>query len=400
MYDSGPTKPVRVLHVVGALNRGGTETWLMNVLRRVDRSEYAMDFLVQQRSTSGYEDEARSLGAEVILCKRDVFWPFRFLHALRRHEPYDVVHSHRNDFNGAVLLLAGLTGTPVRVAHSHNDLRIMKARSKMARSLYRWTVKNYLRHSRAHRLATSPEAYESLFGSPVDEGGIIPCGIDLERTPSWERGQAVRQSLSIPDKSHVLGHVGGFRRQKNHAFLIDLLDELVSRGGDYHLILVGEGPLRSRVEAESEQRDLTSRVHFLGARDDVMDIMLGGMDIFVFPSFHEGLGLVLLEAQATGLPILASDRIPPNVDVVPGLVKWGKLEQGAPAWADSVEAMARTDQVGHQAFFPAAQILRSAFDIRVSVSRLTDFYRSILGLNQPKQHAPKMAERGWTGCHE
>jgi glycosyltransferase involved in cell wall biosynthesis len=340
---NGRTSPVRVLHVLDGMNRCGLETWLMHVLRHIDRDRFRMDFLVHKSVPCAYDDEIRSLGSEVIPClhpSRPWTYARNFKRILRELGPYDVVHSHVHHFSGLVLRVAGAAGVPIRIAHSHNDTSRIQAGAGSLRRAYLALMNRWMARYSTARLAVSRQAAEALFGTDRGDCGryrVLYLGIDLEPFQHPADRDAVRAELGIPSDAFVIGHVGRFAPQKNHAFLVEIFGELVRREPSAHLLLVGgEGELRPAVERQLARAGLAERVVFTGSRPDVPRLMLGAMDVFLFPSRFEGLGLVLVEAQAVGLPCVISDVVPEEADVVPGLVRRMSLAQPAEVWAEAL----------------------------------------------------------------
>ncbi len=151
----------------------------------------------------------------------------------------------------------------------------------------------------------------------------------------------VRAEFHIPPGAFVVGHVGKFIAVKNHAFLLDVATALVARAPDVdiRILLVGEGERRAEMMERANQRGLGARVVFAGSRSDVPRLLRGGMDLFLFPSLLEGLGLAVVEAQAAGLPVVFADVVPHEADIVPALVHRLSLDQPASVWADTVLAL-------------------------------------------------------------
>jgi glycosyltransferase involved in cell wall biosynthesis len=180
----------------------------------------------------------------------------------------------------------------------------------------------------------------------------------------------VRRELGIADDALVLGHVGRFVQSKNHVFLIDVLDRLRDEPR-IHLLLVGDGPLRQSTEDAVRRRALTDRVTFVGSRSDIPSLF-AAMDLFLFPSLLEGLGLVLVEAQAAGVPSVCSTAIPPEALVIPSLVE--KLPtHSADLWASRIRQRILT---GLENMWPASieQLEASEFDINRCVAALESLY--------------------------
>ena len=184
--------------------------------------------------------------------------------------------------------------------------------------------------------------------------------------------------MDIPTDAFVIGHVGRFAPQKNHQFLLKIVAEIAQQEPNTRLLLVGTGSLRSDIEQQLDQLGLTDKVIFAGVRSDVPRLMLGAMDVFLFPSFYEGLGLVLIEAQAAGLPCVISDVVPEEADVVESLMKRLSLSHSASKWARVVLAQKKASLPIKQ--FDALSILQkdSPFSIEISAEKLTNIYSNLI----------------------
>ena len=292
------TRPLRILQVVGNLNRGGTETWLMNVLRQLDRERFRMDFLVHSTNPGAYEAEARELGAGIVTCLhpgRPHRYAANFLREVRSHGPYDFVHSHMHHYSGFVLKLARRAGIGGRIAHSHSDTSRIEQEDGPARKLYYTLARRWIRRNATLGLAASGAAAAALFGADWKARRrceVVHCGIDLSPFQAPVDHYAVRAELGVPRDAFVIGHVGRFVAVKNHGFLLDVAGELARTDAHVHVVLAGDGPLRPALEARVAHSPLAGRVHFVGARSDVPRL-LAALDVFVFPSQYEGLGLAV-----------------------------------------------------------------------------------------------------------
>ena len=314
--------PIRILHVVGGMDRGGIETWLMHVLRHIDRDRYRMDFVVHTARPCAYNDEIRALGCDVIPCPEPARpWSYagRFKRILRERGPYAVVHSHVHFHSGFVLRYAAQAGVPACIAHSHIDEFRLRASAGPVRRAYLALTQRWIASRATAGLAASRKQAADLFGPRWEADSrwrVLHYGIDTR--PFHERVDpgAVRAELGIPPGAFVVGHVGRFARQKHDAFLLAVAARLAACEPNLHLLLVGTGPLRLAIEEAAARLGLTDRVIFAGPRADVPRLMRGAMDVFLFPSLFEGLGLVLIEAQAAGVPCVVSDVVPGEADVV------------------------------------------------------------------------------------
>jgi glycosyltransferase involved in cell wall biosynthesis len=367
----------RILHVTGSMERGGIQSWLLHLLQTVDRQHYQMDFLVHTEEPCAYDRDIIELGSTLLRCSRPRNpWQYArdFTKALRTEKGYDIIHSHVYSLNGLVLRLASRYGIPLRIAHSHDDRRVVEAGTGLIRHCQLWLMKSWIDRYANVKIAVSNDAAEDLFGpewknDPATR--IIHCGIDLSPfrvVPD----EALRASLGLPADALVIGHVGRFVTQKNHQFLIKVVAEAVKRDPRVRLLLVGSGPLRQDVEQGATALGIAKHIVYLGERDDVPAIMSAAMDVFVFPSLHEGLGLVLVEAQAAGLPCLISDCVPREADVVPGLICRLPLDHGPASWARRLLEVSATARVNRAEALAAVE--RSSFNITRSVGHITRIY--------------------------
>ncbi|MEG4027859.1 MULTISPECIES: glycosyltransferase family 1 protein [unclassified Microcoleus] len=374
-------RPIRILHVVGGMNRGGIETWLMHVLRNIDRDRFHMDFVVHTEKPCPYDGEVRALGSQIIPCldpAKPWLYGRNFKRILREYGPYDIVHSHVHHFSGYVLWLAKQAGIAVRIAQSHNDTSSVQAKAGWYRRLYlaltEWWVDRYAKVG----LGVSHKAAASLFGSAWSTDPrrqILYYGIDLTPFQSPVDSVAIRTELGLPADGFAIGHVGRFIEQKNHLFLLEIVAEVAKREPKMRLLLIGDGSLRPEIEQKVIQLGLTDRIIFAGVRSDVPQLMLGAMDVFLLPSFHEGLPLVLLEAQAAGLPCIFSDVITEEVDIVKPLVQRMSLSRSASDWAEAVLA-ARGNTSAISQLDALGVLEKSSFSIEMSVKELTKVYEA------------------------
>jgi len=332
----------RILHVVGGLNRGGAETWLVEVLRNIDRERYSMDFLVHTANPGAYNREVQVRGGRIIPCQdpsHPLSYAIEFGRILATCGPYAVVDSHVHYYSGYVLMLAALGGVPVRIAHSHIDARASETGSGRRRRAYRSLMRSLIRRFATRGLAVSTEAGDDLFGSGWQRSPkwqLEHLGIDLARFETAVEKNSVRAELAIDRAALVNGHVGRFVPQKNHAFLVDVAREVVRREPRAVFLLIGDGPLRSMIEARVAGYSLEKHFVFAGLRPDVPRLMKGAMDLFLFPSHYEGLPLTLLEAQAAGIQSIASDAVSREADVVDGLIVRESLGAPTSRWAERV----------------------------------------------------------------
>ncbi len=379
-------KSIRILHVAHVMNRGGIETWLLDILRQIDRESFQMDFLVHTPQPGAYSEEFRTLGSRIIPCldlSRPWQYAANFKQILREYGPFDVVHSHVHHFSGYVLRLAKQAGVPIRIAHSHTDTSQLLSNKGLYRRFYLALMKWWIARYATTGLACSRQAAVDLFGSAWQSDSrwqLLYCGIDLNLFRDYIDPVAVRSELGIPADAFVIGHVGRFHEQKNHSFLLDIAAEVARREPRMCLLLVGDGSLRRNIEDKIAQMGLTNHVIFAGSRPDVQKLMQGAMDIFLLPSLYEGLPLVLLEAQAAGLSCIFSDVVTEEADVVKPLVRRVSLSQSASKWAEVL--LTQRSAVSATTQSEALSVVElSPFNIKISVKQYMNLILENVGLS-------------------
>lgn len=328
--------PIRVLQVFGSLNMGGAESRMMDVYREIDRSKYVFDFLTMQTGTQFFEAEINDLGGKVykIAPPREsgALKNLKEMTDIMKRGGYSAVHAHTSFHCGPAMLAAKRAGVPVRISHSRTtgskqNGALAKLRLKIGRAL----IKKYS----TCRLAISTEAGKYLFANAAFQ--LLPNAIDLSRYADVSEAdiQSRRTEASLQQDDFVLGLVGRFDRMKNQSFALQILSELLKSEPNAKLIFVGDGPLRESVEAQAKALNLTEHVRFLGVRNDV-PVWMHVFDVLLVPSLFEGLGGVILEAQAAGTPVVKSDCFTNESDLSLGLVSPCSL-QSIPQWIEAIK---------------------------------------------------------------
>ena len=306
-------KPIRILHVVTYMGRGGLETMLMNYYRQIDRNEVQFDFLVHRDFEADYDKEILKLGGKIYHLPRLNPLDYRYLKKLdeffQQHKEYKIVHSHINTLSVFPLYAAKCAKVPVRIAHSHSTTNKKEWKKNLLKQVLRQFSKVYA----TNYMCCSELAGRWLFGNKeYDKGNVylLNNAIDLDKFKYDEKiRKQKRKELNINDSTLVIGHIGRFVAQKNHTFLIDIFNEVHKQNNDSLLMLVGQGPLMNEIQEKVNNLGLKDSVIFLGQRNDANELYQA-MDIFVLPSLYEGLGMVLIEAQINDLYVLASTEVP------------------------------------------------------------------------------------------
>lgn len=358
---------IRILHVVTHMNRGGLETILMNYYRNIDREKVQFDFLVHRQERAAYDDEIETLGGIIHRLPRLVPWSASYHRALNHffavHPEYRIVHVHQDCLSSVILKAAKKHGVPVRIAHSHNSNQ-----DRNLKYLVKLICKRSITTYATELFACSKQAGDWMFdGAPFL---VLNNAIDAKLYQcDAERARMARARLSIPENALILGHVGRFCPQKNHSFLIDVFSQVLKRKPDAYLLLVGDGELKTDIEMMIQAQGMTERVVLTGVRGDIPDL-LQAMDVFVFPSLYEGLGVCIIEAQAAGLPCLISDKVPIECKKT-DLVRQIPLNDGTNAWADAALDAAKMPRRN-----TLEEIRAASYDIRENALWLQNFYLS------------------------
>lgn len=301
---------IRILQCVNDMHRAGLETMLMNYYRNIDRTKIQFDFLTHRPYRSDYDDEIEKMGGKVYYAPR--LYPqnypnyFKWMkNFFKEHPEYKIVHSHIDTMSYLPLLAAKKAGVPIRIAHSHNT-SLDKDFKYLLKQYFRLRINSVC----THRLACGKEAGTFLFGNR--DFKVIPNAIDSEKFYfNKDLRDEKRKELGLVGK-FVVGHVGRLSYQKNHKFLIEIFNELLKKESDSILLLVGVGEKEEELRRQVKNLGIDDKVRFLGNRSDVNELYQA-MDVFVMPSFFEGIPVVGVEAQFANLPCIFSDKVPREV---------------------------------------------------------------------------------------
>jgi len=369
-----PQRRMRILHVVGSMDPGGVEIWLINVLKYIDRDLLEFHFCTFGREPGLFADEVERLGGRILPCPRGINpWSFvRRFRKILRDGKYDAVHSHVTLFSGAVLRWAHAEGISMRIAHSHTSQDDKS--DGPARHFYRRVMKSWINRYATCGLGASTPAAAALFGGNWEEDErfrILHYGIDLRPFEMPILRDKVREELGIPLSVPVVGHVGRFIAAKNHVFLVEIAKEIQRRHPETHFLFVGDGPLKRKIEAQARKLDFSDKIHFVGTRTDVPRLMLGGMDVFVFPSLWEGLPVTLIEAQAAGLRCIVSKTVADEADILPEQIRLS-LSTRCEVWAEKTIAALNRGRIESESAVKA--VAQTDFCAQRSTSFLSELY--------------------------
>lgn len=313
---------------------GGAETFLMNIYRNIDKKDFKFYFLCFKEEKFFYEDEIKKLGGVIIRIP-----PMKFLQ-MRKHileiskiiKTYniDVVHVHTFYNSIFSLIAAKKSNVSKRIVHAHT----IRSDKGVIGKIYALISKILIQHYANVQLACSKEAGEALYLNK--EYQIVKNGIDINKFFFNEnKRMQLREKLNISKETVVLGNVARFLEEKNHKFLIDIFYEYHKMNSNSKLLLIGDGPIREEIYNRVKNYHLENDVIFLGVRKDANDLY-NIMDIFIFPSLYEGLGIVLIEAQTNGLKCLVSNTVPKEAKISDN-IEYYDLSNTAENWAKKVQ---------------------------------------------------------------
>ncbi|MGQ4665896.1 glycosyltransferase family 1 protein [Metabacillus halosaccharovorans] len=365
-------KPIRILHVVVNMNRGGAETLIMNLYRNIDRSKVQFDFLTCKEGV--FDQEIKKLGGVVhripYVSDTGHFGYIKSLnHFFSNHNDYQIVHTHLNQMSGLVVREAKKHGIKYCITHSHNTA----GEGSLLAKGYKWYSSLYIPSNSDYTFACSEAAATWLFGSNTNHVKLLNNGIEPETfSYSPEVRKMKRNELGIHDAQLVIGHIGRFTKQKNHQFLIEVFAKFVKTRPNSILLLCGDGVLRKEIESSVEELNIQENVKFLGVRSDI-NHLLQAFDVFLFPSLHEGLPVTLIEAQAAGVPCLISNEITDEVDLGLGLIKYLNIHN-INSWVSELGKIKSKHRELNN--IKISQIRERGYDIKSTSSWLQDFYLS------------------------
>jgi glycosyltransferase EpsF len=367
-----------ILHVFGNMNCGGAENRIMDLYRYIDRSEIQFDFLVLFQGEHYFDEEIKQLGGKIFSVRHPresiLGHIFDVYKVMKNEGPFQAVHSHTSYHSGLILLIAKFAGIKNRIAHarttSTKDVCSIKKRTLL--SLGRLLI--FL--SSAKLVAISKTAAEFLFGKKSIKNKkviIVPNSINLDsyKMVRDEEISQIKKQFNISNDKLVIGHVGRFSFMKNHKFIIDVANSLKEMKIDFVVILVGAGELKNEIENKVKESSLEENIIFLGIRDDVPTLM-NVFDVLIMPSLFEGLGGVVIEAQAAGTPSIIADTLPPEVDLGINLVKFLPLDKSVDLWSRSLKESKLQQEINYEEIIKAFE--RNRFTLEYAEKEFRAIY--------------------------
>lgn len=371
-------KKIKVLIITGAMDVGGIENQLMHLLRNADKESFQIDF-TSTMPGAFYRSEIEALGGKFILIPemshRNPFPYCKALYRIMKDGQYDIVHSHELFHSGIVLPVAKLAGVPGRFVHAHNwqDGDGTGRKRSLVRTIYNSIMRCSINTFSTTQLACSTLAGRFLYG----EGSVkkdsyhlvfnsVDTGKFLDHYDDPESGEFCDGWVNVLQ-------VGRVTMVKNQLFLTEVAAELKKRGKRIRILCAGSGDqdYTDRVTAAISEKGLSDYIKMLGVRKDI-DVLMRKASAFVLPSQYEGMPLVLIEAQASGLPCVVADTFSHEVDFEAGKLQWLTLDGNAVRWADAIETAVAQGRAAKDQIVRAVNEKR--FDSKMFAHTLCELY--------------------------
>lgn len=366
---------IKILMVLGSTGMGGTQAFLLNLLRNIDHDKYQVDLAVNRDIINGgIGDEVRQMGCNIY------FWPYfkvynytSFVHFWKKFfstHHYDIVHGHSTNSAAVYLRVAKEMGC-VTIAHSHSAGYRGNIIQQWVKSFYAQRVGKVAEYW----FACSEKAAERLFGNAFrtyPRYYEIPNAINAENyLYDVAMGKNIRKQLGIDEDEFLCGHIGTFSAPKNHSFLIDIFYEVLKIKPNAKLVCCGTGTLMPQVKAKASALGIADKVSFPGVVKNCNEYMMA-MDALIFPSLFEGFPITVIEAEATGLPVIMSEVITHEVDLT-ALIHRHSLSDSPLDWAHTICEAKTIDRRSQNHF-----IAKSKYNMRTSIKTITDIYQKML----------------------
>ncbi|WP_181399249.1 glycosyltransferase family 1 protein [Apilactobacillus timberlakei] len=367
-------KTTRIAMIMGKMIGGGVESVIMNYYRNIDKSKYQFDFIIDNDSTEVPMSEIEEMGGRVIFVApyQKVIENQRDLKRIFRENNYLIVHSNLNSLSVFPLRAAKKCGVPIRIAHNHNTASSGEKIRNLIKNVLRIAARWYPNYYMAPTYFTG----KWLFGKRVanNELYILKNALNLNKL-GFHKNVRIKQreDLGYLDSDIVIGNVGRLVWQKNQTFIIDVFNRLHQSNPNYKLLIIGEGPLLDDLVKKCDKLGISDVVKFLKNKSNIEDYYQA-MDLFLFPSHYEGLGMVAVEAQVTGLPVVLAKNVPNEVAIADQIEFLG-LNESIDKWCGSIQKeLYQTDK--RHSFINEAQ--QMGYDISIETKKLEDKYDELL----------------------
>lgn len=361
-------KPVRIAHIIGKLNAAGVEAVVNNYYKNIDHNKYQFDYYIDSDSSCKPSKDLIDMGARyfVIPPYQHLFSHIKTLVRLFKENKYLIVHSGMNTLAPISLFAAWMAGVPIRINHNHSTA----GKGEFKRNCLKYCLRPFAKVFANYYCACSKYAGIWLFGKNFFSSGKVTVfnnAVDTSKFAfSTSNRDKLRKELGISNK-YVIGHIGRFTKQKNHYFLIDIFEQYYKKNSNAVLLLVGIGELQDEIKDAVKKKKLEDAVIFLGKRSDV-DELYSAMDLFVLPSLYEGLPVVGVEAQVSGLPCIFSNEITREVAITEN-VYFLPIDGSVSDWCSQITNFKNLDLKRDK-----LKLKDCSFDIKVQANNLVEYY--------------------------
>jgi len=351
-------------------NTGGVESFIMNYYRNIDKTLFHFDFLCNTHNKIAYEEEIINSGSKIFKFtarnKNFLKYKKQLNEIFKMHaKNYDCIWVNINSLaNIDYLKLANKYGIKKRIIHSHNSQNMDSFARGLLHRINRFFIERYA----TDFFACSKEAANWFYKKKIiDKVKIIKNAIDVKKFIfNSENRNEIRKYFNL-ENSFVIGNIGRFHFQKNQDFILDIFKEFLKKHSNTKLVLIGKGEDEIKLKQKAELLDISNNCLFVGVQNNI-EKWLSMFDILLFPSLFEGLPLTLLEAQANGLPVLASSVISKEVKLNDNFIFYN-LEANVQKWADEIiyikEHLQRINNDILQKIF-----IENGYDIKTEVKKI------------------------------
>jgi glycosyltransferase EpsF len=366
---------IRILHIVGRMDRAGAESMIMNLYRVLDRERFQFDFLYFTNDKCDFDSEIISLGGKIyrlsaIQCSNPISRMFALKRLLEENKQLQIIHCHTSLSNAFHLWAGKMAGVNMRIAHSHStsDTRNNSLLGKIYGEFSRFVISK----KASHFISCGEDAAHYLF--PNTKNVILfPNSVDIQSfaNTATSNKEYLRQLLKLPKKTLLLVQIGRLIEVKNHKFSIKLAAFLNQIGIDFHMVFVGDGTLMSNLKDLVSENEVQQNITFMGLRSDISKI-LAGSDLMLMPSLHEGFPVVLVESQSSGIPALVSDKVSKEVDLGVGLIEFLSLDDELNNWMNKILEIKEKKKIS--TMHRIKILSEKGFDMYSNISKLEKLY--------------------------
>lgn len=368
----------RIAVIMGKMHSGGKKNLVMEYYRHIDKSKIQFDFICDSDSNAIPTEEIEDMGGRVYVISpyQNIIKNMHEMYNIIKRNNYKIVHGYNNTMNVFAMFVAKIANVPIRINESismgadkgdwkNNIKKMLRPFSKLFSNVY---------------MANGETCGRWQFGDKIyekDKVKIFKTIINTESNGySKELRDNTRKKYGITEDCIVIGHIGRLTEQKNSVFLIDIFNEIVKKNSNARLILVGDGNLKKQVLKRISSYGISDYVIYLGRTEKIYELY-NAMDVFLLPSLYEGLPVVGIEAQCTGLPVFFSDAVPKESSPCDDLGFFISLKNNAEEWADII--LTNTIELAKNRRERKAELKRYGFDSDTEANKLGEYYLELVG---------------------